>query len=784
MWGLFSSEIKKIWRNRKTITGLIVLLLANLYLIALSSKTGFTANAYRKMNRILIPLTMEQKEQYLDRQSEMLASIKVFASIEASEKEYGITEYSVSQKKESEELYSKYYYDYYRSHQYIVYTEDFYTEQAFLSYINKEYQNAARYELYLQSIIDKADALINSSVNNESESIFRIQSIEKMRDKYEQLKGIEMDYMPCKGIEIPLSTRITDWILLFISLYLSVSVIYDERKTGMYYLVQSTPLGRRHVAFCKAMAGLVSVLLTAFLFYGANLLVFQTAYGYVPLGISIQSCSCFMSSPLKLSIIKALGLFFLTKTIPVYTVFLISLLFSALFNSWSASFLGTAATLSGGLAIKPLFNASGKWSWIKYLGTLNLMDPQESIFNYFYMNIKDTPVSRLSYEIGISIVRIVLLSVIYILILSEKRVLRSKKVLVFKKNKSRTVKTCFDGESYKFLIEIKNAPVLIVFIAGMILFYSKPNYISISEQIYRQQMEIIEGLYTQETYDYLREWNSKFEVIRNVERDYNSGLIDSQEYQEEMRELSDLRIEYAIFNHIVKEDVPYALSTDGAKLLYNSGYKYLFDVNGNKDKLLMLFTFAITIIVFSNYYLVEEKGKLAHLLRVVPMGQNDLYTEKKRVMLLYSILLPVIEGSLRIIRTWMDYGLSGLLYEARSLNWLDKMPHLFSVIAVYFLSVILKCFCVYAVAICTVGLSVLTKNLHPTVLISFLIFCLFPTLSYLGETAFENVSLFSLYHCSCFLKKSSLQETVLQAVIIILLIIIGNRMIYKYSKGD
>ena len=251
-----------------------------------------------------------------------------------------------------------------------------------------------------------------------------------------------------------------------------------------------------------------------------------------------------------------------------------------------------------------------------------------------------------------------------------------------------------------------------------------------------------------------------------------------------MRELSDLRIEYAIFNHIVKEDVPYALSTDGAKLLYNSGYKYLFDVNGNKDKLLMLFTFAITIIVFSNYYLVEEKGKLAHLLRVVPMGQNALYTEKKRVMLLYSILLPVIEGSLRIIRTWMDYGLSGLLYEARSLNWLDKMPHLFSVIAVYFLSVILKCFCVYAVAICTVGLSVLTKNLHPTVLISFLIFCLFPTLSYLGETAFENVSLFSLYHCSCFLKKSSLQETVLQAVIIILLIIIGNRMIYKYSKGD
>ena len=104
MWGIFSSEIKKIWRNRKTITGLIVLLLANLYLIALSSKTGFTANAYRKMNRILIPLTMEQKEQYLDRQTEMLASIKVFVSIEASEKEYGVTEYSVSQKKENEEL--------------------------------------------------------------------------------------------------------------------------------------------------------------------------------------------------------------------------------------------------------------------------------------------------------------------------------------------------------------------------------------------------------------------------------------------------------------------------------------------------------------------------------------------------------------------------------------------------------------------------------------------------------------------------------------------------------
>ena len=198
MWGIFSSEIKKIWRNSKTAAGLTVLLLANLYLIALSSKTGFTASAYRKMNRILIPLTMEQKEQYLDRQSEMLASIKVFASIEANEKEYGVTEYSISQKKESEELYNKYYYDYYRSHQYIVYTEDFYTEQAFLSYISKEYQSAARYELYLQSIIDKADALMKSSVNNESDSFFRIQSIEKMRDKWiiYHVKALRSRYPP------------------------------------------------------------------------------------------------------------------------------------------------------------------------------------------------------------------------------------------------------------------------------------------------------------------------------------------------------------------------------------------------------------------------------------------------------------------------------------------------------------------------------------------------------------------------------------------------------------
>ncbi len=780
---IFLCEMKKMWRNRRTALGLLVLLLANLYLIALSSKTSFSGNAYRTISKDLLSMSMEQKEQYLADRMEMLDSIKVFVAVESSEKEHGVTEYSVIQKKENEELYRKYYDDY-KSQKYVVYTDDYYTEQVFLSYINKEFQSAYKYDKYLKSIIDKADSLLHSNMNSEADSLFRMQSIAMLRDKYEMLNDIPVDYVPCKGIEIPLSTRITDWILLFVSLYFSVSMVYDERKTGMYYLVRSTPLGRKHVAFSKVLAGLISVLLISLIFYGSNFAVFQAVYGYVPMNNSIQSCSCFLSSPFHMNIINTIMLFYVTKAVPIFTVFLMSLLFSAVFDSWSVSFMSTVALIAGGIGIKGLFAASGKWSWIKYLGTLNMMDPQDSIFSYYYLNINDVPISRLSYELLLSLFRIVLLCVAYTLVLSERQTLRSGKTAFALKSSNRKVRSYFEGEWHKFMTEIKNGPVIMVIIIGAILFYSKPNYISVAEQIYRQEMKAIKGEYSQSTYDHLNKWNQEFEPIRTVESEYNSGLITSREYQERMSELNDLKIEYSVFNHIVKEDIPYVISTDGAKLIYGTGYRYLFDTDEKKDKLFMLLSSFITIIVFSNYYLVEEKGKMAQLIRVVPEGQSDLYNAKKKIIMLYSIMIPIIESACRLIRTWIDYGLEGMSYTASSLNWMSNLTQSLSVFSAFLLTVLLKCLCLYTIAVGTTGLSVFTKNLHSTVLISFLFFCLFPTLSYLSESSFVDLSLYNLFHGSVLLKKTSAAETFMLMIVSLIIIGVGSTMIRKYSAGD
>lgn len=159
------------------------------------------------------------------------------------------------------------FYEEYAAGGYLRYGDTLPREYTFLKTIVYEYDEAAGYDAFLDSIAQKAQQLSSISIFANSADGYDLANIEATARAFEGMRGIPIQYYPQRGLVTALDFALTDVVAVFAMLLLATVLVRFERDTGLLALIRSAWAGRCKTALAKLAA------LAAGGFLALNLLV-------------------------------------------------------------------------------------------------------------------------------------------------------------------------------------------------------------------------------------------------------------------------------------------------------------------------------------------------------------------------------------------------------------------------------------------------------------------------------------------------------------------------------
>lgn len=757
---LFFYESYKLWTKKAFILYLCVLLLSNMFLMwTYSQPTGYASppSAYKSLTVELKGKGINEQHGYIsDKFNEISAILKIDSTIKtaAYDKKSAaqMMNYDYAQE-------FKQYKEVYANKSYLNYTTNINAEYRFMEAMNREVSEAAGYEDFLVNIKEKAKKLSSISIFAK-EGGYDQNNIKATAKAYEGMSGVPINYYPQKGIVTAISFDLTDIVLIFIMILISLTIVREERENGLLSLIRSSPGGRFKTAIAKFMTLAVSLLGVVILLYSANLIYCNLTYGLGDLSRSIQSIPYLMRSTLKVKVWQYLVLFMLTKwgaAIICGSWILLCMLVA------KHTFFGILAALSMPSIhwlIRSMIPATHKLNVIKYANIVSLLNTNEILGSYrnlYWFSNKPIQLNLVETVAAIGFLALFLSMFLFSFCKLGLINTQRKPIEIFNRFKSKKPKTTTvqKQEWYKLLVMNGGAVLLTVVIAFQgYAAYTSENYITADEMFYSYYMQNMSGSYTKDKYDFLQQENKKFEPLQRAQLMYSRGAISNEEYQMIMSSNYILQQEYTVFQKVVGK-LQYLVKNPKAHLIYETGYLKLFglnDLNMNlKDSLFAAFSL---VVMLSGLFSMEKSSGMKKVIFATPLGRKDTVIAKLRVSAVVAAIIAVLSILPRMWQVMTGYGIKGLFSPAMSMVEYKDLPSFIPIIGLILLLLlarILACFTLGAIAL-------MVSQVSPSFIFAVMVSALvtgFPlVLYYMGIAPLQYFSVYPLFNISAMLTNS------------------------------
>lgn len=754
MTRLTAAELRKVWHSRFFLVALAALLGANLFLLWVGTKpasSAFTPAAYHALCADIKGMDMPQMGEFLHeslRRAEAMSRIESVLRTEAwnggRQDEYMRAQYA----QEFSEFYEEY-----AAGGYLRYGDTLPREYTFLKTIVYEYDEAAGYDAFLDSIAQKAQQLSSISIFANSADGYDLANIEATARAFEGMRGIPIQYYPQRGLVTALDFALTDVVAVFAMLLLATVLVRFERDTGLLALIRSARAGRCKTALAKLAALALSLAPVLVLLYGVNLIYCHACYGLGPLSRSVQSVPALMRTTLSLSVGQYIGLFLLTKWAAALAA-----------GAWvmlamlAAKRLFTGALAAGGflalnLLVRSLVPATSRWNVLKYANLVSLLRTNEFLGRYHNLYWFGRPLALAVVTAVTAVVCCTAFCALFCLVFTRGRLQAAQKLALrapaplrrFWARHARAGTTSFGTELFKLFCVGGAALILCLFGAYQVYdAVQTESYIDADEIYYRYYMQNMQGPLRAETLGWLKSESEKFQPLVQLQSALAAGSISQAEYSALMMGYDSLQREMGTYQRVLAE-AQRAAQLTRCQLVYGTGWLRLFDTADARDAADALAAALLCCVCFAGLFAMEKQTGMARVVCAAPLGRSYTVKCKLRAAALACGVLAALGVLPRFWVALRDYGLACPFAPLYSLPAYAAMPEL-PLILLILLMLGARYAALRLMAGCVLALGQRTGSTFGAMFAAALPLCLPLLLCVCGLTGAKWLSVYPLFH--------------------------------------
>lgn len=754
MTRLTAAELRKVWHSRFFLVALAALLGANLFLLWVGTKpasSAFTPAAYHALCADIKGMDMPQMGEFLHeslRRAEAMSRIESVLRTEAwnggRQDEYMRAQYA----QEFSEFYEEY-----AAGGYLRYGDTLPREYTFLKTIVYEYDEAASYDAFLDSIAQKAQQLSSISIFANSADGYDLANIEATARAFEGMRGIPIQYYPQRGLVTALDFALTDVVAVFAMLLLATVLVRFERDTGLLALIRSARAGRCKTALAKLAALALSLAPVLVLLYGVNLIYCHACYGLGPLSRSVQSVPALMRTTLSLSVGQYIGLFLLTKWAAALAA-----------GAWvmlamlAAKRLFTGALAAGGflalnLLVRSLVPATSRWNVLKYANLVSLLRTNEFLGRYHNLYWFGRPLALAVVTAVTAVVCCTAFCALFCLVFTRGRLQAAQKLALrapaplrrFWARHARAGTTPFGTELFKLFCVGGAALILCLFGAYQVYdAVQTESYIDADEIYYRYYMQNMQGPLRAETLGWLKSESEKFQPLVQLQSALAAGSISQAEYSALMMGYDSLQREMGTYQRVLAE-AQRAAQLTRCQLVYGTGWLRLFDTADARDAADALAAALLCCVCFAGLFAMEKQTGMARVVCAAPLGRSYTVKCKLRAAALACGVLAALGVLPRFWVALRDYGLACPFAPLYSLPAYAAMPEL-PLILLILLMLGARYAALRLMAGCVLALGQRTGSTFGAMFAAALPLCLPLLLCVCGLTGAKWLSVYPLFH--------------------------------------
>lgn len=763
MTRLIAAELRKVWHSRFFLVALAALLGANLFLLWVGTKpasSAFTPAAYHALCADIKGMDMPQMGEFLHeslRRAEAMSRIESVLRTEAwnggRQDEYMRAQYA----QEFSEFYEEY-----AAGGYLRYGDTLPREYTFLKTIVYEYDEAAGYDAFLDSIAQKAQQLSSISIFANSADGYDLANIEATARAFEGMRGIPIQYYPQRGLVTALDFALTDVVTVFAMLLLATVLVRFERDTGLLALIRSARAGRCKTALAKLAALALSLAPVLVLLYGVNLIYCHACYGLGPLSRSVQSVPALMRTTLSLSVGQYIGLFLLTKWAAALAA-----------GAWvmlamlAAKRLFTGALAAGGflalnLLVRSLVPATSRWNVLKYANLVSLLRTNEFLGRYHNLYWFGRPLALAVVTAVTAVVCCTAFCALFCLVFTRGRLQAAQKLALrapaplrrFWARHARAGATPFGTELFKLFCVGGAALILCLFGAYQVYdAVQTESYIDADEIYYRYYMQNMQGPLRAETLGWLKSESEKFQPLVQLQSALAAGSISQAEYSALMMGYDSLQREMGTYQRVLAE-AQRAAQLTRCQLVYGTGWLRLFDTADARDAADALAAALLCCVCFAGLFAMEKQTGMARVVCAAPLGRSYTVKCKLRAAALACGVLAALGVLPRFWVALRDYGLACPFAPLYSLPAYAAMPEL-PLILLILLMLGARYAALRLMAGCVLALGQRTGSTFGAMFAAALPLCLPLLLCVCGLTGAKWLSVYPLFHTAAMFQTPS-----------------------------
>ena len=537
-------------------------------------------------------------------------------------------------------------------------------------------------------------------------------------DLYTVNKEIAFDIEYTRGWDSYFSyTGINLCALLFI-LVLVPCLLLDEKQSGTFPVVHTTKRGYIHLILSKIVALFVIVCATVLIFSATSLVIYGIKCGgFSSLSNYVQAFSKYNYCPFIIKVGEYLVVSLLVKILALFAVGVVIMLLSWIIKNHVMTDLASVVLIGANFVIyiTEFLNVNHP---LRLLNLFAVMDTDMCFTQYYSINCFNHSVPYLVAMLafwGSTLIISAIVLISFFCRIGGGGHKQKKKSVSIKLPHIATpclLRTSFGFEAHKLLIAGKC--LIFIIIALLIKIGVTENYMtyqsSVSDELYKEYMFMLEGEWSQEKADYIDDERAAINAVLLVENEmeakYAAGEIGFYDYNDYRKELYDAKVRDSIFTRVENHE-SYILKLRNhnteAHFVYATGWNAMYSQTFD----FILYGLLLTMMVF--IFTVEFNGMLP-IVRATRNGRTKIFITKYALAVSLAIVISALFAYVDFCKMIELYDFTAGSSPAQSLALWSGLPVPLSLRGIFILYECIKVAGFILLSILVVSISVITRK--------------------------------------------------------------------------
>ncbi len=524
--------------------------------------------------------------------------------------------------------------------------------QTYLSELVSQSEYVNSYDSFIGEMYQRAEHQLKFSIFAKK-GTFAYNNIAKTPTDFKELNGIQIKVGNNSVVENATTFVMTDSLVFALVFLMCIYIFNFERDKELYGLVRTNKNGRLPLIASKLFVTVFTTVLTCIVYYLSDIVVCGAYSGFGDMTRCIQSSSIFMNCSLNLQMWEYLVLWCLSKTVTMCVIAMVLAFIFVVIKNTATIIIATAALIAVQGVLYSAIESNSPANQFKYINFFYFLDENNTFGNYLNVNFFSHPINIISIYILLMPLLFTLLTALNCTSFVKQNQKSSGSVFVsliekirakFSKVKGST--SVFSGECFK---HYKGSMAILVALFLILVAYTNLTdnisivYASARESAYSSYMVELEGEYTAEKEEFLKEQQEYFDSLYEKLNEISMDTALSVEEKEVRISAINSIIESkgAAFNDVLQQasyikdiGVQYDITPE---FINKTVYKRLVEDPTREWQYFTLLT-AIVIFIASNVFAYEHKKQMVNLIRCTRKGKIRLVISKISVALLTAII--------------------------------------------------------------------------------------------------------------------------------------------------